>query len=273
MIAHESVIRFSIFLGCLVVMAVWEVMRPRRVLLQPKGRRWFANLALTAVDMLFVRFTLGAVAVSTAVYARDHGWGILHAINLPEVFSFFITIFFFDMAIYLQHVMSHALPVFWRLHRVHHTDLDFDVTTGLRFHPLEIFISMLYKAALAAALGAHPFGVLLFEVILNSSAQFNHGNVAIPLSLDRILRRFVVTPDMHRVHHSWKVKETNSNFGFFFPWWDRLFGTYRDQPQEGHREMTIGLKEYRDFERLNLLRLLWIPFEIKIGGYSFRRDD
>ncbi|PIV82367.1 MAG: hypothetical protein COW52_14005, partial [Nitrospirae bacterium CG17_big_fil_post_rev_8_21_14_2_50_50_9] len=173
----------------------------------------------------------------------------------------------------LQHVMSHALPVFWRLHRVHHTDLDFDVTTGLRFHPLEIFISMLYKAALAAALGAHPFGVLLFEVILNSSAQFNHGNVAIPLSLDRILRRFVVTPDMHRVHHSWKVKETNSNFGFFFPWWDRLFGTYRDQPQEGHREMTIGLKEYRDFEKLNLLRLLWIPFEIKIGGYSFRRDD
>jgi len=147
------------------------------------------------------------------------------------------------------------------------------VTTGLRFHPLEIFISMLYKAALAAALGAHPFGVLLFEVILNSSAQFNHGNVAIPLSLDRILRRFVVTPDMHRVHHSWKVKETNSNFGFFFPWWDRLFGTYRDQPQEGHREMTIGLKEYRDFEKLNLLRLLWIPFEIKIGGYSFRRDD
>lgn len=272
MIAHESVIRLSMFLLFLITMAIWEVLRPRRALLQSKGRRWFANLALTVVDMAFVRFTLGAVAVSTAFYAQAHGWGILNAIHLPAAFSFFITIIFFDMAIYLQHVMSHALPIFWRLHRVHHSDLDFDVTTGLRFHPFEILISMIYKAALAAALGAHPFGVMVFEVILNASSQFNHGNVRIPLSTDRMLRRFVVTPDMHRVHHSWKVMETNSNFGFFLPWWDRLFGTYRDQPEQGHTEMTIGLKEYRDPDKLNILHLLWIPFRKQIGGYSLRRD-
>lgn len=273
MIAHESLIRISMFLVCFVIMAGWEVRQPRRPLSQPKGKRWSANLAITFIDMAFVRFTIGTAAVSTALYAQTHEWGLLHVIDVPAVPAFLITIVVFDMAIYLQHVISHALPIFWRLHRVHHSDLDYDVTTGLRFHPFEIFLSMVYKTVLAAALGANPWGMVVFEVILNSSSQFNHGNVRIPPAVDRILRLFVVTPDMHRVHHSWEVKETNSNFGFFFPWWDRLFGTYRDQPDDGHTEMVIGLKEYREFDKLSLLNLLLLPFWKGIGAYSLRKDE
>lgn len=272
MAVYETLIRLSMFSGVLIAMVVWEIFRPRRTLSQPKGRRWATNLSVTVLDMIFVRLTIGGAAVSTAVYAGTHGWGLLHVIQLPAAASFLITVVVLDMAVYLQHVLSHALPIFWRLHRVHHSDLDFDVTTGLRFHPFEIFVSMIYKAAVAAALGASPWGMMVFEVILNSSSQFNHGNVAIPPTLDRILRLFVVTPDMHRVHHSWKVKETNSNFGFFLPWWDRLFGTYRDQPDGGHQEMTIGLREYRDFEKLTFRHLLWIPFLKPMGSYSLRRE-
>ncbi len=272
MMQHESLIRISMFLGFLVVMAVWEILQPRRALTQSKGKRWFVNLAITVVDMAFVRYTLGAAAVSMAVYAQSSGWGFLNGLQIHGAAAFLITIVVMDMAIYLQHVMSHALPIFWRLHRVHHTDLDYDVTTGLRFHPFEIFISMIYKVALAAALGANPLGMVVFEVILNSSSQFNHGNVRIPKAVDRILRLFIVTPDMHRVHHSWKIKETNSNFGFFLTWWDRLLGTYRDQPDDGHKEMTIGLMEYRDIEKLSILNLLMMPFQKKIGAYSLRKD-
>jgi len=271
MIAHESLIRIFVFLVSFVIMAGWEVRRPRRPLSQPKGKRWSVNLAITFIDMAFVRFTIGAAAVSTAVYARTGGWGLLNSVDVPSVLSFIITITVLDMAIYLQHVISHALPIFWRLHRVHHSDLDYDVTTGLRFHPFEIFVSMVYKSALAAALGANPWGMVVFEIILNSSSQFNHGNVQMPQSLDRILRLFIVTPDMHRVHHSWEVKETNSNFGFFFPWWDRLFGTYRDQPDDGHTEMTIGLTDYRVQEKLGLWQLLYLPFLKPIGNYSLRK--
>lgn len=272
MVEYESLLRISMFVGVLIIMALWENKTPRRDLSQLKQNRWLINLGLTIVDMAFVRFTLGAVAVSTAIHAQREGWGLLNSMEISSFWTFLLTIIIMDMAIYLQHVISHALPVFWRLHRVHHTDLDYDVTTGLRFHPIEILVSMIYKAALAAALGANPWGVVIFEIILNASSQFNHGNVDIPESMDRKLRLFVVTPDMHRVHHSWEIKETNSNFGFFLPWWDRLFGTYRDQPEEGHTDMTIGLKEYRDAKKLKLQDLLILPFKGPVGDYSLRKD-
>jgi sterol desaturase/sphingolipid hydroxylase (fatty acid hydroxylase superfamily) len=241
-------------------MAVWELLAPRRPLITSKASRWISNLGLVLMDTLAVRLILPVQAVGMALFVEAHGWGILNNVILPPWMKILLGILGLDLVIYLQHAMFHALPVFWRLHRMHHTDLDFDVTTGIRFHPLEILLSMGIKMAAVAVLGPSALAVVLFEVLLNATSMFNHGNVRLPKEIDRVLRLFVVTPEMHRVHHSVVIKEHNSNFGFNFPWWDRLMGTYQAQPTRGHEGMTIGLSQYRDPRRLTFPWLLILPF-------------
>lgn len=257
---HESIIRLSCFLAVLLLMMLWEWRDPRRSLGWPRAQRWPANLSIVAVDSIVVRLVFPLVAVEAAGLAEAHRWGLFHWLNAPFGFAFVASLLLLDLTIYTQHVLFHKIAWLWRLHRVHHTDLDFDVTTALRFHPLEIALSMLIKLGLVMALGAPPVAVLLFEVILNAAAMFNHANAALPEKLDRWLRWIVVTPDMHRIHHSVRVEETDSNFGFNLPWWDRLFNTYRDQPHDGHRGMTIGLEDCRDWRATRLDGLLMQPF-------------
>jgi sterol desaturase/sphingolipid hydroxylase (fatty acid hydroxylase superfamily) len=257
---HETAIRLGCFSLVLLLMILWEWRRPRRTLSLPRGRRWPANLGIIAVDSVVVRLAFPVLAVGMAGLAADQGWGLFNQLNAPFWLAFIASLLLLDLAIYTQHVIFHRVPWLWRLHRMHHTDLDFDVTTALRFHPLEIVLSMLIKLAVVVALGAPAVAVMLFEVILNATAMFNHGNVRLPLWLDRRLRWMVVTPDMHRVHHSVRVEETDSNFGFNLPWWDRLFGTYRDQPRAGHTGMTIGLEYFRDRRATALTQLLLQPF-------------
>ncbi len=257
---HESAIRLGCFSLVLLLMMLWEWRQPRRTLNLPRGRRWPANLGIIVVDSVAVRLVFPVLAVGMAGLAADQGWGLFNQLNAPFWLAFIASLLLLDLAIYAQHVIFHRIPWLWRLHRMHHTDLDFDVTTALRFHPLEIVLSMLIKLAVVVALGAPAVAVMLFEVILNATAMFNHGNVRLPLSLDRRLRWVVVTPDMHRVHHSVWAEETDSNFGFNLPWWDRLFGTYRDQPRDGHTGMTIGLEYFRDRRATDLPQLLLQPF-------------
>lgn len=247
-------------------MAVWEVLAPRRTRTVPRWLRWLNNLSIVAIDTLLLRTIFPAAAVGLAVLAEQQDWGLLNNVPLPEW-----AVIVLDLAIYLQHVMFHAVPALWRLHRMHHSDLDFDVTTGIRFHPVEILLSMGIKFMVVAAIGAPALGVLIFEVLLNATSMFNHGNVRIPKRLDRIFRWFVVTPDMHRVHHSIIPSETNSNFGFNLPWWDRLLGTYRAQPAEGHEGMTIGIDLFRSRRDLWLDRLLIQPFLSETGDYPINR--
>jgi sterol desaturase/sphingolipid hydroxylase (fatty acid hydroxylase superfamily) len=259
-LSHEPAIRFGFFFGILILMAFWEVTAPRRPLNVSKRSRWFSNLGLVGIDTLALRLLLPAAAVSTAVLATQRGWGLLNSFSFPGWLAIVIAVLALDFTIYLQHAMFHFIPTLWRLHRVHHTDLDFDVTTGIRFHPVEIILSMGIKMVVVILLGAPALAVIVFEILLNATSLFNHGNVRFPRSLDRIFRLFVVTPEMHRVHHSVLIKEYNSNFGFNLPWWDHLMGTYRDQPVAGHEAMTIGLALYRDPKRLTLLWLLVLPF-------------
>ncbi|TWJ14067.1 sterol desaturase family protein [Geobacter argillaceus] len=256
----EQGIRLAFFFGVLTVIAVWEVVAPRRPLTDSKGRRWFTNLSLVVIDTAATRLILPILPVGMAIMAQERGWGILNTPLLPFWSRVVLAVVVLDFVIYLQHVLFHFLPIFWRLHRMHHTDLDFDVTTGNRFHPVEILVSMAIKLAAVSLLGAPAMSVLIFEVALNATSLFNHGNIRMPVSLDRWLRHAVVTPDMHRVHHSVNPRETNSNFGFNLPWWDRLCGTYCPQPERGHAGMTIGLKEFRDPTLLTLPRLLIQPF-------------
>jgi sterol desaturase/sphingolipid hydroxylase (fatty acid hydroxylase superfamily) len=263
----DVLIRFGAFLGVFTVMILWEFRHPRRSLTRPRQERWLANLSLTLLNTVLMRVTVGGVAYTTAVFAAQQGVGLLHWHPLPVWVAATVTLVGLDFAIYLQHVLFHAVPVLWRLHRVHHADLDFDATTGLRFHPLEILLSLGFKAVVAVVLGAVPWAVIAFEVILNASSVFNHGNVALPAHLDHWLRWMVVTPDMHRVHHSTRVAETNSNFGFSVSWWDRLCGTYRAQPVLGQVAMDIGLSEYR--VPLNLGQLLLLPFWGSAGCYTY----
>ncbi len=257
---HEPAIRFFFFFGLLIIMAIWEILAPRRSLRTPKSIRWYSNLGLVAVDTVVLRLLLPLQAVGVAFYVETHGWGILNIVILPEWMSILLGVFCLDFVIYLQHAMFHFIPLFWRLHRVHHTDLDFDVTTGVRFHPVEILLSMGIKMGAVAFFGVSAIVVVIFEVILNATSMFNHGNVRFPRRIDRLVRLFVVTPEMHRVHHSILIKEFNSNFGFNLPWWDRLLGTYRDQPEAGHEGITIGLGQFRDPDALTLRRLLILPF-------------
>lgn len=259
LLQNEPLIRMGVFLGVLIVMAVWEAASPRRRRAVPRLLRWSNNLALVVLDTLLVRLAFPVLAVGVAVIAQERGWGLLNLIDLPGWLEFVLALVVLDLAIYLQHVAFHAVPVLWRLHHVHHADLDFDVTAGLRFHPAEILLSMAYKLAVVAALGPPAAAVLVFEVLLNATAMFNHANLALPQRVDRVLRLLVVTPDMHRVHHSVHPDETNSNYGFNVPWWDRLFRTYRAQPRDGHQAMTIGIEQFREPRELWLDRMLAQP--------------
>jgi len=251
--------RLAVFLAVLVAMAAWELLAPRRPATSARIARWPNNLGLLAVDTVLVRLVFPGAAVGFALFVELRGWGLLSLLTLPPWLAFAGAVLVLDLIIYLQHVLFHAVPALWRLHRVHHTDLEFDVTTGLRFHPFEILLSMLIKYTAIAAIGPPVGAVLLFEVLLNASSMFNHGNVYLPPSIDRWLRWLVVTPDMHRVHHSVVRNETNSNFAFNFPWWDRWFGTYRAQPRAGHGDMVIGIEQFREARDARLDRLLLQP--------------
>jgi len=265
---HEPAIRLGFFLGILTVMAGWEVLAPRRVLTTSKPGRWINNLGIVFLNSFLLRLLFPAGAVGLALFAGKQGWGLFNHFEAPYAVAVVLSVVAMDFAIYLQHVMFHAVPVLWRLHRMHHADLDFDVTTGARFHPIEIILSMLIKFAVIVVLGAPALAVIVFEVLLNATAMFNHSNVRMPLSLDRV----IVTPDMHRVHHSILDHETNSNFGFNLSWWDRLFGTYQDQPEQGHEKMTIGIRDFRDPKQAGRLDgMLMIPFLGKITGYAINR--
>jgi len=269
---NEMLIRLGFFIGIFAVMAIWEVAAPRRELTVSKAVRWANNLGLVFLNSLILRLMFPAAAVGMAAFASEQGWGIFNYYDVPPVVAVVASVVALDFIIYLQHVMVHAVPVLWRLHRVHHADLDFDVTTGARFHTLEIILSMLIKFATIAVLGPPVVAVVIFEVLLNATAMFNHSNVRFPLGLDRVLRWIVVTPDMHRVHHSVEDDEANSNFGFNLPWWDRLFGTYRDQPRAGHENMSIGIHTYRDPRQVSWLNgMLWLPFVGKINSYAINR--
>jgi len=272
--ANEKTIRMGAFFGILCVMALWEILAPRRALTVSKAVRWVSNLGIVFFNTFLVWLIFPVVAVGMAVFTGNQGWGIFNYFELPFWLVVIASVVIMDFIIYLQHVMVHAVPALWRLHRVHHADLDFDVTTGARFHPLEIMLSMLIKFATIAVLGPPVLAVVIFEVILNGTAMFNHSNVRLPLSLDRVLRWIVVTPDMHRVHHSVEDDEANSNFGFNLPWWDRLFGTYRDQPRAGHQGMTIGIHKYREPKQVAWLPgMLLLPFKGKITGYAINRRE
>lgn len=270
--AYEPAIRLSAFLGIFTVMALWEFAAPRRQRAHTRLRRWTGNLGIVVFNTMVVRVLFPTAAVGMALAAEANGWGLFNVLSLPLWLEVVLGVVILDFAIYLQHVLVHAVPALWRLHRMHHADLDYDVTTGARFHPIEIVISMGLKLMVVSAIGAPALAVLVFEVILNATAMFNHGNVRIPESLDRVLRLIVVTPDMHRVHHSVIPQETNSNFGFNLPWWDRLFGTYTAQPQGGHQGMTIGIEQFREARDLRLDRMLIQPFLGTPGDYAINRS-
>jgi len=266
--ANETTIRLGAFFTMFTAMAVFEIAAPRRAGSYSRLSRWPSNLAIVALNTGFVRVLLPATAVSLALAGERRGWGLLNNLPLAVWMAVVVSVVMLDVAIYLQHVMFHAVPALWRVHRMHHADLDFDVTTGARFHPIEIVLSMLIKFGVVVALGAPALAVLVFEVLLNATSMFNHGNVRIPTRLERYLRWFVVTPDMHRVHHSIVVNETNSNFGFNLPWWDWLLGTYREQPAAGHEGMTIGIEQFREARELWLDRMLLQPFRGPAGAYA-----
>lgn len=269
---NEMFIRLGFFFGIFAVMGIWEVIAPRRALTVSKAVRWANNLGLVFLNSFILRLIFPAAAVGIAVFATNQGWGIFNYYDVPPLLAVIASVVIMDFVIYLQHVMVHAIPALWRLHRVHHADLDFDVTTGARFHTLEIILSMLIKFATIVVLGPPVVAVIIFEVVLNATAMFNHSNVRLPIGLDRILRLIVVTPDMHRVHHSVEDDEANSNFGFNLPWWDRLFGTYRDQPRAGHEHMRIGIHTYRDPKVVSWLHgMLWLPFIGKVSSYAINR--
>jgi len=256
----EPVLRLGAFVICLALLTAAEAAAPRRRRAIRRRPRWAGNVGLVILDTALVRAIPFLSAVAMAGLAEARGWGLLQAIGpLPDWVAIAASVALLDLAIYLQHVLFHAVPLLWRLHRMHHADLEFDVTTGVRFHPVEIVLSMVIKLAIVTALGAPALGVLAFEVLLNATSMFSHGNIALPPRLDRVLRLFVVTPDMHRVHHSIERRETDSNFGFNLPWWDRLFGTYRAAPAAGHDGMTIGISQFRDEKELRLDRMLLQP--------------
>ena len=267
LLSHEPAIRSVAFAAILVLTAAAEAAAPRRARGLPRLGRWTNNLALVGLGAICVRLFVPLLAVGTALAAARHGWGALNQVALPGWIAVPLAIVLLDLVIYVQHRVFHAVPLLWRLHMVHHADPEIDVTTGGRFHPFEILLSMLIKMAAVLAIGAPAVSVLLFEVLLNATSTFNHGNLAMPPAVDRVLRVVLVTPDMHRVHHSVLREETNSNFGFNLPWWDRLFGTYRDQPREGHLGMTIGLAQFQAVRRQSLLWMLLLPFTGAPGEY------
>jgi sterol desaturase/sphingolipid hydroxylase (fatty acid hydroxylase superfamily) len=256
----EIILRLGAFAAVFAALAAWEVLAPRRKLLVGRQPRWPGNLGIVVVDALLVRLLIPTAAAGAALIAAERGIGLFHVLGLPGWVAGILGFLILDLVIYAQHFTFHHVPMLWRLHRMHHADLDIDVTTGLRFHPIEIIISMLIKIAVVLAFGIPAIAVVVFEIALNATSMFNHSNVTMPVWLDRVVRLLVVTPDMHRVHHSIQRHETDSNFGFNLPWWDRLFGTYRGQPEAGHTGMTIGLPLFRNPRELRLDRLLTQPF-------------
>ena len=269
----DLTIRITAFVGIFAVMALWETMAPRRQWQTAKGNRWVINLAMVGFNSFFTRALFASGAFGAAILAGQREVGLLHQLNGPWWAKVIIAVVLLDLVLYLQHVLMHAVPILWRLHMVHHSDLDVDVTTGVRFHPIEIALSMFIKVGAVILIGASPTAVLMFEVLLNATSMFNHSNVCIPKTLDRLLRWMVVTPDMHRVHHSVIPRETNRNFGFNLSWWDRVLGTYLKEPSQGHEHMTIGLEQYRDPIQLTWLRLVGLPFVGKLGKYPTWHDE
>jgi len=267
-IAAEPIVRLICFLGVLVLMVLWERLTPRRPQSIKRLIRWPNNLGLVVLNTFVVRLLFPLAGVGMALLAQAKGWGLFNIVPGPAWFAIPAGLLLLDLTIYSQHVAFHAVPLLWRLHRMHHADLEFDVTTGLRFHPGEIVVSMLVKLLAIVVLGALPIVVLAFEVVLNATSIFNHGNVRLPPRLDRVLRLLVVTPDMHRVHHSIDRRETDSNFGFNVPWWDRLFGTYRAQPALGHDRMTLGIDLFREERELWLDRMLLQPLRRDVPATS-----
>ena len=267
----EAGIRLGFFFSIFALVALWELALPRRRLIHARWLRWYANLGIVALNTVLVWLLVPLAPVAVAAVAESRGWGILNLVALPLWLKVLLALVVLDLVIYLQHVMFHALPVLWRLHRMHHADLDFDVTTGSRFHPIEIVVSVSIKMAAVVLIGPPAVAVLVFEILLNGASMFNHGNVRLPAGVDRALRWIVVTPDMHRVHHSDVPAETNSNFGFNLPWWDRLFGTYRAQPSLGHEYMMIGIDAFREPRELHLHRMLAQPLRRGTGDYAINR--
>lgn len=256
----EQGLRLAVFFGVLALMMVAEFFWPRRSQTVSRQKRWPHNLALAVLDFVLVRLVFPVSLAGFCLFAAQKSWGIFNTLDAPFWLTFSLSLLALDVLIYGQHIVLHKIPLLWRLHRVHHTDTEFDVTTALRFHPIEILLSMLVKFTAAAILGAPPEAAMAFEIILNTAAMFNHGNVKIPEKLDQWLRRIVVTPDMHRVHHSAVRVETDSNYGFSISLWDRIFGTYCAQPREGHEAITIGLDIFRKEEDMHLGKLLIQPF-------------
>lgn len=261
--AQEQSIRLACFLGVLLIMLVWELAAPRRRQDIPRLLRWTNNFIIVVIDTALVRLLFPILTVSVALQAESVGWGLFNFVELDPVVAILLAMVALDLVIYFQHIMLHAVPMLWRFHRMHHSDLEFDVTTGIRFHPAEIIASMGIKVLVVWLLGAPALAVLLFEVLLNAASLFNHSNIKLPLSLDKLLRVILVTPDMHRVHHSVYPEETNSNYGFTVPWWDKLFGTYQSQPRDGHVDMDIGIAEFRQRRELWIDRMLLQPFRGK----------
>ena len=269
---YEKEIRMGFFFGMLAIIGVWEILAPKRALTVSKTVRWVNNLGLVFFNSFIIRLVFPIAAIGVAAMAQENGWGLLNNIEMPVWLAAVLAIIIMDLVIYIQHVMVHAIPVLWRLHRVHHADPDYDVTTGARFHTLEIILSMGIKFCTIVLLGPPVFAVIIFEVVLNATAMFNHGNIRLPKSIDQVLRLFLVTPDMHRVHHSIEDDETNSNFGFSLPWWDRLFGTYRDQPRAGHEGMVIGIRQFKKAKDVSWITgMLTLPFKGKVTDYVINR--
>jgi len=260
----EGPIRIAAFLAIFGAMAVFELWSPRlersELTGALKARRWVTNLGMVLLSSIIMRLVFPAAAVGAALWAQANGWGLLPWLGLDPLWAGIIAFVVLDFAVWLEHLVSHKWPWLWRIHRVHHADTGIDVTTGLRFHPLEIIISMVWKVAIVVGLGAPYLAVLVFEIVLNGTSMFNHANLRLPLGVDRVLRLFLVTPDMHRVHHSVIRSETDSNFGFNFPFWDRLFGTYVDQPSAGHDRVEIGQAAWRDSRPANFVWALLLPF-------------
>nr|WP_302471630.1 sterol desaturase family protein [Vibrio antiquarius] len=263
-----SWIRLGFFLGVLLLCALWENKLPRKTLTASRGFRWVNNLSLVAVNSLIVALVMPIAAFQAAIIAQEQQWGLFNLLSLPAWLNVLLAVILLDFVIYAQHVVFHHVKPLWKIHRMHHADLDIDVTTGARFHPIEIIISMGVKIATVFILGVSPIAIVVFEIVLNASAMFNHSNAKLALSADQKLRNVIVTPDMHRVHHSVIAKETNSNFGFFLSVWDRLFGTYRAQPELGHDDVVIGIPEIRNEAEQRLDKLLTQPFR-----YNRRRRN
>src|SRR5439155_3579387 len=260
LIGNEPAIRLGVFLSSFVLIALWELFTPRRVLEIPRRVRWANNLGLAVVNVLLVRVLFPSAAVGMAILAGERGVGLLNVFPMSYPLAVILSLLSLDLMMYLMHLMFHAVPAFWRAHRVHHADVDFDVTTGVRFHPVQIVLSIPIKFAVIFVLGPPVLAVLVFEVVFNAVLVFSHANIRIPTAVDRVLRWFMVTPDMHRLHHSVDATETNSNFGFALTWWDRLFGTYRAEPVAGHERMIIGVDQFRARREVWLDRLLLQPF-------------